>query len=134
MLNSARHTAIGAYAAVGLETGVAAAQPHRLIEMLFEGALEAMAQAKLAIGKGDVAAKGHAISRAIKIIEEGLKVSLDDRGGQLCSQLRCLYDYISQQLLLASLRNNAQMIDDASALLGDIKQAWTAINPNAGAG
>ena len=68
-------------ATVGLETSIAAADPHRLIQLLFEGVLLAVAQAKQAISQCNVAEKGRAISKAIQIIEEGLKPSLDDRGG-----------------------------------------------------
>lgn len=129
MFTASHRSATNAYAAVGLETGVASAAPHRLIQLLFEGALLAIAQAKQAIARGDVAEKGRAISKAIQIVEEGLKASLDDRGGELSGQLRGLYDYMSRRLLFASLRNNTDALNEVSALLGEIKDAWMAITP-----
>lgn len=129
MFTASRHSATNAYASVGLETSVSAAEPHRLILMLFEGALLAVAQARQAIETGNVAEKGRAISKAIQIIEEGLKTSLDDRGGSLSAQLRDLYDYMSRRLLFASLRSNTEALNEVSALLGEIKDAWIAIAP-----
>lgn len=129
MFTASHRSATNAYAAVGLETSVSAAEPHRLIQMLFEGALLAVAQARQAIDQGNVAEKGRAISKAIQIIEEGLKTSLDDRGGELSAQLRSLYDYMSRRLLFASLRSNTEALDEVSSLLGEIKGAWMAIAP-----
>lgn len=129
MFTASHRSATNAYAAVGLETSVSAAEPHRLIQMLFEGALLAVAQARQAIGQGNVAEKGRAISKAIQIIEEGLKTSLDDRGGELSGQLRALYDYMSRRLLFASLRNNTEALDEVTSLLGEIRDAWNAIAP-----
>jgi flagellar protein FliS len=129
MFTASHRSATNAYAAVGLETSISAAEPHRLIQLLFEGALLAVAQARQAIGQDNVAEKGRAISKAIQIIEEGLKTSLDDRGGELSGQLRSLYDYMSRRLLFASLRNNTEALNEVSALLGEIKDAWMAIAP-----
>jgi len=129
MLNASRYPAANAYATVGLETGVASAAPHRLIQLLFEGALLAVAQARQAIATGNIPEKGRAISKAIQILEEGLKPSLDDRGGALSAQLRDLYGYMSRRLLFASLRNSTEALDEVSSLLGEIKDAWMAIAP-----
>lgn len=129
MFTASHRSATNAYATVGLETSIAAADPHRLIQLLFEGVLLAVAQAKQAITQGNVAEKGRAISKAIQIIEEGLKTSLDDRGGELSGQLRSLYDYMSRRLLFASLRSNIEALDEVSSLLGEIKGAWMAIAP-----
>ena len=129
MFTASHRSATNAYAAVGLETSVSAAEPHRLIQLLFEGALLAVAQARQAIDQDNVAEKGRAISKAIQIIEEGLKTSLDDRGGELSGQLRSLYDYMSRRLLFASLRNNTEALDEVASLLGEIKGAWMAIAP-----
>lgn len=129
MLTASRYPAANAYATVGLETGVASAAPHRLIQLLFEGAMLAIAQARQAIATGNVTEKGRAISKAIQIIEEGLKTSLDDRGGDLSGQLSALYDYMSRRLLFASLRNSTEALEEVSSLLGEIKDAWMAIAP-----
>lgn len=129
MLTANRYPAANAYATVGLETGVASAAPHRLIQLLFEGALLAVAQARQAIDTGNIAEKGRAISKAIQIIDEGLKTSLDKRGGDLSEQLCGLYEYMSRRLLFASLRNNTGALDEVTALLGEIKGAWMAIAP-----
>lgn len=117
-----------AYSEVGIETGVIAADPHKLILMLFEGALLAVADAKTYMLRQDMAAKGEAISKAIAIIEEGLKASLDvEAGGGIAKNLSMLYDFMVTKLLLANLKNQLASLDDVSRLLTELNSAWTEI-------
>jgi flagellar protein FliS len=119
-----------AYMQVGLETGVAAASPHRLILMLFDGALRALAEASSHLVLGDMARKGEAISRAISLIEDGLAGALDaQRGGSIAVQLRQLYEYMGRRLLVASMNNDVDGIAEVASLLGELRDAWTAIEP-----
>jgi flagellar protein FliS len=119
-----------AYVNVGLETGVASAHPHRLIQMLFDGALLAVARAKRAMADGEIALRGESISKAIQIIDEGLKAALVDTGSNLAGNLRALYEYMSCRLLVASLKNESAALDEVTRLLTDIKEAWNAIDPD----
>lgn len=122
--------AINAYANVGLETSVAAADPHKLILLLYQGALLAISSARNQMLRKDIAAKGKYISQAIMIIEEGLKASLDkNAGGELAQNLSALYEYMSQRLLLANLKNDVAALDEVSRLLTELKGAWEAIRP-----
>jgi len=126
------HYAIQAYAKVGVETGVSAADPHRLVLMLFEGAIAAVIDAKRHMTSGAVAAKGEAISKAIMIVDDGLSASLDvDAGGALAQNLRALYAYMSQRLLLAGAKNQPELLDEVRILLGELKDAWASIKPQA---
>lgn len=123
-------SAINTYNKVGLESGVAAADPHRLILMLYQGALLAIASAKNQMLRNEIAAKGASINKAIAIIDEGLKCSLDmNVGGELAQNLAALYDYMCQRLLLATLKNDPAILDEVSRLLTEIKGAWEAIRP-----
>lgn len=124
------HTAIKTYAKVGLESGVTSADPHKLILMLYQGALLAISTARNQMLREDIAAKGASISKAITIIDEGLKASLDQNaGGELAQNLSSLYDYMSQRLLIANLKNDTSILDEISRLLSDLKEAWEAIRP-----
>jgi flagellar protein FliS len=125
-------SAARAYANIGLETGVPTAEPHQLICMLYEGALVAIAQSKRHMQNKDIPAKGMAVSKAVQIIEEGLKASLDLRaGGDLARQLWQLYEYTSRRLLLSSLNNDTSGIDEVQRILADLKEAWESIDPKA---
>ena len=100
---SASRYGISAYASVGLETGVLAASPHKLILMLFEGVRIALASALVHMKNGEITAKGEAISKAIIIITSGLQASLQVKaGGELGERLNALYDYMSCRLLEAN--------------------------------
>lgn len=117
-----------AYSQVGVETGVAAADPYQLIVLLFDAALLAAREARHAMLAGDIALKGERISRAIRIIEQGLKASVDTtQGGTLAHNLRDLYDYMGMRLLLASARNSTAMLDEVISLLTDLADAWKAL-------
>jgi len=122
-----------AYAYVGLETHVMSASPARLITLLFDGARAAIAKASKAMQTSDVAARGQAISKAIEIVENGLKASLDQNaGGQVAASLHHAYGVIVQKLLLANLKNDADQLDGADRLLADIGAAWrVAVDPQA---
>jgi flagellar protein FliS len=129
-MSFANLSAAKAYATIGLETGVPSAEPHQLICMLFEGALLSVAQAKQHLVAKNLPAKGLAVSRAVQIIEEGLKASLDLRaGGDLARNLWQLYEYMSRRLLLASLNSEVSGMDEVLRILGDLKEAWESIDP-----
>jgi len=126
------NTALNAYKNVGLESGVAAADPHKLILMLYQGALLAISSAKNQILRKQIAAKGASISKAIKIIDEGLKACLDVKsGGEIGKNLYDLYDYMNQRLLIANLKNDIAILDEVSSLLLELKGAWESIRPGA---
>jgi flagellar protein FliS len=120
----------GAYRQVGLETGVSGASPHHLIVMLFDGALEAIAQARGAIKQKQIDAKVKAITKALSIVDEGLKASLDTKsGGNLAINLSNLYAYISTRLVHANLRNDETALDECTKLLMPLREAWLGIAP-----
>lgn len=125
-------TASKAYAKIGVESGVAAADPHKLISMLYQGALLAIANARNGILRKDIPAKGAAISKAVAIIDEGLNASLDKKaGGDLAQNLSSLYSYMSMRLLAANLKNDMAALDEVARLLNDLKGAWEGIRPAA---
>lgn len=121
-------TAASAYAKVGLETGVIAANPHKLILMLFEGAQLSIRSAGKHMREGDIAAKSAAISKAISIISGGLRAALDlQKGGEIAVRLDALYDYMCQRLFAANIKNQADMLEEVNALLEELCTAWKQI-------
>ena len=124
--------AIMSYNEVGIESGVQAADPHKLILMLYEGALLALADAKRQMLQRETAAKGQSLSKAIMIIENGLKASLDIKaGGELGERLAALYEYMCDRLLRANLHNRPEIIDEVMRLLTELRGAWEQIAPAA---
>lgn len=121
-----------AYAKVGVETGVLAASPHKLIVMLFDGALVAVAMGIQHMKAHEIEKKGLAISKAIMIIDSGLRASLDKKvGGEIAENLDALYVYMSQRLMMANLKNQPEILEEVHTLLKDLKSAWDAIGSNA---
>lgn len=119
-----------AYAQIGVESAVMSASPHQLIVLLFDGALSALVRARLFMQQGELAAKGEALSKAINIIDNGLKAGLDnEQGGEIAENLSSLYDYMIRQLMLANVRNNVALIEEVEGLLTNIADAWKQISP-----
>ncbi len=122
----------GAYRQVGVTTGVAAATPHQLVLMLFDGFDEALAQAIGSLRDGAIEAKCRAIGRAARIVDEGLKANLDlTGGGSLAADLRDLYGYVSLRLVRANLDNDVAGLDECRRLIRPVRDAWASIDPPA---
>jgi flagellar protein FliS len=115
------------YNQVHVYGNVVCADPHRLVQLLFEGVLDRIAAAKGCIAQGKVAEKGWHISRAIATID-GLRLNLDtERGGDIARHLDDLYDYIERRLLHANIENDLRLLNEVAGLLGEIKGGWDAI-------
>lgn len=123
-----RHTGVHAYANVGMETGVVAASPHKLIVMLFDGALVALNAALSGMRSGNIAEKGKSISKAIMIIDSGLRAALDKKaGGEIAEGLDSLYEYMSGRLVTANITNEPAILEEVQRLLIELRDAWNAI-------
>ena len=124
-----------AYARVGLETSVNTASAHKLIELLFNGFIESVTLARGAMRNRQIEAKGKAIGRAARIIEEGLKAGLDmQAGGKLAEDLSALYAYVAIRLTYANLRNDESALDECVRLINPLREAWISIGPQVEAG
>jgi flagellar protein FliS len=120
------------YAQMGLETGVVAASPNQLIIMLYDGAISACRNAVTHMQNKDIEHKGEMISKAVLIIESGLRLSLDSKaGGEIAISLDALYLYMTKRLTLANIKNQPELIVEVIKLLQDLKAAWEAIEAKA---
>lgn len=121
------NNALRQYQQVSTQASVAYASPHRLIQMLMEGAFERIAVAKGCIQRQDIPGKGEQIGKAIDIIG-GLRDGLNqDAGGEIAANLDVLYDYMQRRLVEANLRSDVATLDEVANLLRPIKEAWDAI-------
>ena len=119
--------ALKSYAKVHYRSNVEIASPHRLIDMLYEGAIERIVQAKGAMEFGNIELKGARINSAISIVS-GLRESLnEDAGGELAMNLDGLYIYIQRILTNGHIQNDPKLLDEAITLLSDLRQAWKQI-------
>ena len=119
--------ALKQYQTVNTQVQVLDASPHRLIQMLMEGGLTRLAQAKGAIERGQLTLKGDVLGKAIAIIG-GLRSSLDlQNGGELAHNLDSLYDYMIRRLSRANSSNDPALVEEVSSLLRQIKSGWDGI-------
>jgi len=125
-------TGTKAYAQIGVESAVMSASQQQLVVMLFDGALSALIRARLFMQDGNIEGKGKSLSKAINIIEAGLKEGLaDNRGDELADNLLDLYNYMTRRLLQANLHNDVEAVEEVEGLLRNIADAWKeVVQPN----
>ncbi len=115
------------YQSVNVNAQVIEADPHRLIQMLLEGGLQRIAQAKGAMEYGNIPLKGELIGKAMGIVG-GLRDAVDtDKGGDIAANLDNLYAFMQQRLSQANLNNDPAMLDEVAKLLREIKEGWDGI-------
>ncbi|HEY2418474.1 MAG TPA: flagellar export chaperone FliS [Steroidobacteraceae bacterium] len=125
----ARNSKVAAYQSVSVHGGVAGADPHRLVLMLMDGALERMAIARGYIERGQIAKKAQALHQCVNIVNE-LRGSLNPvQGGALAQNLGDLYDYMLRQLLRANVESDLNCVKEVASLMSEIRGAWVAIGP-----
>lgn len=120
-----RKKAMANYGEVKLQAGVAYADGARLTQMLYDGVCDALAQAEGHMARGEIAAKGEAVNRAMRILF-GLQGTLDfDKGGEVAKALAELYTFATRRLLAASAENDLDALRDLRARMDEIRQAWS---------
>ena len=120
--------AASAYQRINVETSMHTIDQHQLVSLLYEGVLSSIATARGALARGDVLTKCNSVSKAVRIIEEGLMTALDrDAGGELAQNLEALYDYSLRRLLLANAHNDDAMLAEVAHLFEPIAQGWNQI-------
>ena len=127
--------ALRQYQKVNSHAQISEASPHRLVQMLMEGGLDRMAQAKGALARGDIAGEGLMLGKAADILiglRDGLSAEKSDNK-EYVQQLEGLYVYMTNRLMEANLHNDADMIDEVARLLITVKEGWDAIGAPQGA-
>lgn len=122
---------IASYQQVGRDADIRGSDPHRLIQLLFDGAGAALDDAKAKLAENDVVGKSTAIAKAIAIISDGLAASLNlSAGGELAQHLKALYEYMVSRLVHANINNDRAAIDEVQRLLEEIGGAWREMGQN----
>lgn len=128
MFTSVNSRAASAYKRVSADTGVSTANPHQLVVMLFDGLMQSLNAAHGAMERGEIEAKGQAIGKAVRILEEGLKGGLNmAQGGALAKDLNGLYGYAVQRLTLANLHNDRALVTEVIGLIEPVADSWKQI-------
>jgi flagellar protein FliS len=121
--------ALRQYQKVGAQAQTSEASPHRLVQMLMEGGLDRIAQARGAIQRKDIPGKGIAIGKAIDIVG-GLREGLDlEKSADSVGNLDSLYAYMMKRLLQANIKSDIGILDEVAGLLTTVKEGWDAIAP-----
>ena len=121
-----------AYQRINVETSMHTIDQHRLVGLLYEGVLSSIANARGSMARGDVLGKCNAISKAVRILEEGLSTALDKvDGGELAQNLGDVYEYCVRRLILANARNDDAVMQEVMRLIEPIAVSWNAIKDGA---
>jgi flagellar protein FliS len=115
------------YRSMGAHGNLADASPHQVVQVMLDAVLSRIAEASGHLERGEVAAKGEKIGKALAIIE-ALVLGLDkQRGGELAQNLERLYDYAARTLLKANAENRTDLLKEVVSLLREIKLGWDGI-------
>lgn len=131
--NRSSHSRLaGVYKLVNASSNVESADPHQLIQLLFEALNETLLKAMGAMQRADIKTKGEALSKAVRLIDEGLKAGLVHQTGNpqadaLAAKLADIYDYASMRLTLANLRNDVALIEEVREVMAPVSSAWSQI-------
>jgi len=121
--------AINAYAQVSLETAVATASPHKLVLMLYDGAIDSIRSAKMYLQQQHMGGKASRISKALAIIDE-LDATLNhEAGGEIAANLAALYEYMTHRLVMANVDNRMEDLEAVERILIDLRGGWAEIPP-----
>nr|WP_295771951.1 flagellar export chaperone FliS [Rhodoferax sp.] len=128
MFSSNSPRSANAYQRISVETGMHTADKHQIVSLLFDGLLETLNTARGALVRQDVPAKCAAISKCIRILEEGLATGLDTvDGGPLAVNLQALYDYAVYRLIVANVQNDDAILREVYRLIEPLAQSWKSI-------
>lgn len=116
-----------AYKQVSVNSQLASASPHRIVQMLMAGAIERLVQGKAAMEQGNMAAKGERLNKALEIISSLRETLSMSDGGDVAVNLDRLYDFMMRHILDANLNNDPEKIAEVISLLSEIKSAWDQI-------
>ena len=117
-----------AYKVASVEASVEMADPHGLINLLFDALMRAIKTAKIAMANGDVPAKCKQISAAIRLLEDGLILALNpEEGGELANNLRELYGFCVLRLVHANAKNDPSALDEVERIIEPIADGWRQI-------
>ncbi|GAA4417602.1 flagellar export chaperone FliS [Acidovorax lacteus] len=123
--------AANAYQRINVETSMHTMDQHQLVSLLYEGVLSSIAFARGALARGDVPGKCQSITKAIRILEEGLATALDRvDGGEIAENLGALYDYCVRRLIEANARNDDAILQEVMRLIEPVAQGWNEIKKN----
>lgn len=129
MFTSVSSRSASAYKRASIDASVEMADPHQLVNLLFNALRQALGSTRIAMGNGDVPSKCKYIGNAIRILEEGLKAPLDlSNGGELAANLNALYEYCVNRLITANARNDVAAIDEVDGLIEKVASGWRQIN------
>lgn len=128
MFTSVSSRSASAYKRASIEASVDMADPHQLVNLLFEALVRAIGSAKMSMQAGDIPGKCKQIGNAISILEEGLKAPLDmEKGGEIAANLGAVYEYCVTRLVMANAKNDENGLNEVLRLIEPIASGWKQI-------
>lgn len=132
MFTASSPRAASAYQRIHVETSMHTIDQHQLVSLLLDGVLSSVAAARGALARGDVPTKCASISKAMRILEEGLMTALDrENGGEVATSLDTVYSFALRHLIQANMANDDTMLQEVARVIEPIAQGWKAIKTSA---
>ncbi|WP_253297928.1 flagellar export chaperone FliS [Paenibacillus sp. MSJ-34] len=103
------------------------ASPHKLISMLYSGAIQYTKRAQTALNSNDFNDAHFHILRVQDIIFELMACLNEDEGGEIAANLRNLYLYMIDRLIQSNIKKDGEPLTEVVEMLKEIQSAWEQI-------
>ena len=128
-------TYLRSYRKNGLETDLSVADGHRVIQLLYQGLIDAIVRAKASIENNDINQKAKQIDKALRIVA-GLDTSImydpkDANQATVAKNFKNLYAIFTDRLMLASSKLSTEPLDEILVYARQVKAAWDQIPESA---
>ena len=110
-----------------LESRVLSAGPLELVQLLYQGAIGAVQDARHYLAEGKILERSRAVSKACGILTELTAALNHEAGGELAGRLAGLYDYMQRQLLEANFQQADAPLGEVLGLLATLAEGWAGI-------
>lgn len=112
------------YQRVDIASRIEGADPHQLVAILYDELLQSLDAMAVAMARGDLNQRGERQARALRLVS-GLETSLDyDQGGDIAIGLAKIYREARRLVIAAARENDAALVGQARAMLGEVAGAW----------
>lgn len=99
----------------------------QLIIMLYDGMDKFLNRAIKSIREGDIESAHNYLHRTGQVLLELLSTLREDKGGEIATNLKRIYVYCYEQVVIANLKKDPAKIREIQQVLSNIRLAWKQI-------
>lgn len=103
---------------------VETASPEKILILLYDGAIQFLNKAKIAMQSNNVPEIHNNIIGCEEIIEEFINTVDEEKGGDFAIRIKALYQYFYNTLVMANIKKDESKIDEVLKHLIELRATW----------